>query len=411
MRFVKQLSLFLIALFTVTTIHAQRDVTELLESKRSQFDNLPEVALLRPEPGNPPGLDLKEIKQYQFFSVDQAAMDKRKNGNRGLLKLKLTYNNRPIILELVKIDLFGDYGQVTQASNGASVAVERGDYYWGKVKGKANSLTALSVFENNIEGLISIGEERFNLGKVANSASHIMYLANDVPLDQPECLTESLVEGFSETTGEAIPETSGTTVGSVGVYYEVDYDIYQSKNSSITETTNYITAILNEVAILYANESINLYISEIKIWDTPDPYEGLSGSSTRLTTFRDNLNGNYNGDLAHLLSFVCAEPCQDDDNDGVCNTIDACPGSDDTQDADGDGIPDDCNNVVSNFGNNPLTHSGGGNTTTTLNLGNQTDVAFSINQLGARTNGKPSNRYIDVVTVTYIDGNSQPTLP
>jgi hypothetical protein len=35
-------------------------------------------------------------------------------------------------------------------------------------------------------------------------------------------------------------------------------------------------------------------------------------------------------------------PCADDDGDTVCNAADKCPGKDDRPDADGDGVPDDC---------------------------------------------------------------------
>ncbi len=304
MRFFTKLSLFLL-LFTFSfSLQAQRNVSELVESKRPQLENLPEVALARAIPGNPAGLDLKEIKQYQLFSIDRATMNNRKNTDRGLLKLKLDYGNRPMVLELVKKDLFGPQGKVTLASNGNAIEMTEGDYYWGKVRGKANSMAAISIFEDNIEGLITIDGENFNFGKLKDEPYHIMYRSNDVPFDQPECLAESLVEDIGNTTtGSSIPETGSSAIGSVGIYYEIDHDIYLAKNSSITETTNFITAILNEVAIIYANESINLYISELKVWDVVDPYAGLSGAGARLDAFRDNLNGNYNGDLAHLISF------------------------------------------------------------------------------------------------------------
>ena len=35
-------------------------------------------------------------------------------------------------------------------------------------------------------------------------------------------------------------------------------------------------------------------------------------------------------------------PCPDDDDDGVCNDVDQCPGGDDNADVDGDGFPDHC---------------------------------------------------------------------
>jgi hypothetical protein len=34
--------------------------------------------------------------------------------------------------------------------------------------------------------------------------------------------------------------------------------------------------------------------------------------------------------------------CPDGDDDGVCDALDACPGSDDREDVDGDGLPDGC---------------------------------------------------------------------
>jgi hypothetical protein len=42
------------------------------------------------------------------------------------------------------------------------------------------------------------------------------------------------------------------------------------------------------------------------------------------------------------ISTLQASGCPDDDGDGVCNDVDACPGFDDTLDDDGDGVPDDC---------------------------------------------------------------------
>ena len=616
-------------------LYAQKNVAELVESKRPQLDNLPEAALARAIPGNPSGLDLKEIKQYQLYSIDKRGMSLRKNKNRDLLKLKLAYTNKTYVLELVKKNLFGNEGKVTLASNGNEVDMLQGDYYWGMVKGKTNSMAAISVFEDNIEGLITIDGETFNFGKLKDEPYHIMYRADDVSMDQPECLAETLVEDLGNTTTTpSIPAANSSSIGSVGIYYEVDHDIYLAKNSSVTETTNFITAILNEVAIVYANESINLYISEIKVWDVVDPYSQLTSAGTRLDAFRDRLNGNYNGDLAHLISFdgggglayinvLCndfygvgyssidnsyntfptyswtvmvlahelghnlgsphthacawngnntpldgcgtqagygdsscsdvapipsnggtvmsychltsaginlsngfgAQPgdlirskivnaanigcligcsvgsaCDDgnvcttndaydvdcncvgtalpdSDNDGVCDTNDICPGGDDTADTDGDGTPDFCDTCNDNlvgtacddgddcttndvydancncagvsadsdndgvcdavdtcpggddlldennngtpdacevscftqttsFSNSTLTHVGSGAKTTTLSFTEITkDVQFSINEINSKLNGKASRRYTEQVTVSYVDGN------
>jgi hypothetical protein len=102
-----------------------------------------------------------------------------------------------------------------------------------------------------------------------------------------------------------------------------------------------------------------------------------------------------------------------DDNDSYGNACDNCPNVDneDQADADDDGIGDlcdssNCNNqITAGFNINPLTHSGTGSsssTTGTLPNGIE-DASFTISNLGSKTNGNPNGRYIDVVTVEYVD--------
>lgn len=51
-----------------------------------------------------------------------------------------------------------------------------------------------------------------------------------------------------------------------------------------------------------------------------------------------------------------------------------------------------------------MTHSGSGSNSTTLNLANNSqDVSFSVSGIGQKTKGKQSNKYIELVTVTYMD--------
>lgn len=46
---------------------------------------------------------------------------------------------------------------------------------------------------------------------------------------------------------------------------------------------------------------MKLSISCIKIWDTPDPYP--LDAYYKLVDFTERLNGEFNGDLAHLVSY------------------------------------------------------------------------------------------------------------
>lgn len=106
----------------------------------------------------------------------------------------------------------------------------------------------------------------------------------------------------------------------------------------------------------------------------------------------------------------CTGTYSDLDGDGVCDGDDICPGGDDTIDTDGDGIPDycdlDCTSTSSAFALNPLTHSGSGSNATTLSFpAGNIDVTFTLSQLNAKLNGNPNNRFIDRVTVSYVNGS------
>ncbi|MBT8287985.1 MAG: metallophosphoesterase [Bacteroidia bacterium] len=99
----------------------------------------------------------------------------------------------------------------------------------------------------------------------------------------------------------------------------------------------------------------------------------------------------------------------DTDNDSVPDGCDQCEGFDDSIDSDSDGIPDGCDNPVTcdpaAQGGTTLTHSGAGSNEVTYTINGQ-DVSFTISGLDQRTNGKPANRYVEQVSVSYTDGDN-----
>lgn len=101
----------------------------------------------------------------------------------------------------------------------------------------------------------------------------------------------------------------------------------------------------------------------------------------------------------------------DNDGDGIANCNDICPSGDDNLDSDGDGTPDacDCTTINTSFSSNTLSHQGPGSASTTLNLsgGIHKDASFTISELNARTSGKPNSRFVEQITVNYLNGNGQ----
>jgi len=173
---------------------------------------------------------------------------------------------------------------------------------------------------------------------------------------------------------------------------------------------------------LNSNKSLSINLSGIDYCSGTPPCadadgDGVCDVDDVCPGFDDNLIGTScsEGDVCTINDTwgndcLCSGTYSDSDGDGVCDGNDVCPGGDDNIDTDGDGIPDDCDldcTITSNsFNTNPLTHSGSGSSSTTLTFPNgNNDAPFSINNISAKTNGKASKKYIDKLTVSYVDGN------
>ena len=162
-----------------------------------------------------------------------------------------------------------------------------------------------------------------------------------------------------------------------------------SAGSTITQGTySASNASSASISILGEVQSVSVSLE--------DDLDGDSGSSQMSVSLTD-------------ISY-CQGPsnCPDADGDNVCDANDVCPGFDDLQDADNDGIPDGCDacsNQTTNFPTSSLSHSGTGSTSTSVSLTNQEDISFNISGIGSKVNGKASGRYIEEVSVSYVDGS------
>lgn len=214
----------------------------------------------------------------------------------------------PLELDLVRVEVLDPSFLVFESGTMEPVNYDRGIHYRGVVTGARNSVAAVSVFDGEISGLISLPDVgNLVLGKVeqerpqAETSPYLLY--NDAALmaqEHFECATEDSGEAYLRETLEATAHDGRSAAGCVRIYFEVDHDIYNNKGGT-SGAVSYVEAIFNEVATLYANENINVVISEILVWNTPSPYAG-SSSSTLLNQFQ-RTRTSFNGDLAQLLSY------------------------------------------------------------------------------------------------------------
>lgn len=192
-------------------------------------------------------------------------------------------------------------GFILTTSSGRSVDYTPGLYYAGTLDGDPTALVAISVFDNEIHGLISTKNGNYVIGLVegARNKEHLIY--NDRYFRQPQdldCATPDDGEVYRPSDLEY--NQARTTGDCIQVYIEIDDDIVTNKGG-VVGATNYVTGVFNQSITLYANESLEMGISEIKAWNTPAPYSG-SSSSAMLSSYQSN-TGAFNGDLSHLVSY------------------------------------------------------------------------------------------------------------
>ena len=215
---------------------------------------------------------------------------------------------------------FYDFNIVTSSGEVISPSTSN-KHYRGIVTNDDNSLSAISFFEDDVMGVISTQNGDYNIVKYKEQ--YIMY--KDVNLKHSlefNCDTEddSKFKGYDPDVlleKNKAKSAAGSAQKCVKLYFETEYDIYQNKGS-VTGVENYVTALFNQVAILYQNESITTTISEIKVWDTTDPYTA-SNTASLLNQFQSNIS-TFNGDLGQLLTFRSIGGGRAAGFSGLCNS-------------------------------------------------------------------------------------------
>ncbi|MEP7128768.1 MAG: M12 family metallo-peptidase [Chitinophagales bacterium] len=245
------------------------------------------------------------IKKSVAVTLDMNALAAMKAANEDFVAFSFPYDDKTITLELYKVSILtDDFTVITNQSNGDAISYTPGIYYRGIVKGDDHSVAALSFFDGEMMGIVSSDQyNNINIGKslstTAKNYDYVIYSDKNLPAKETSCATVD-DPAYAELLKEYA--TNGAAMRSnncVRIYYEMDNNLYISNGSSTTTTTNWMTAVHNNVATLYINDAVSTTISQIFIWTTADPYDGTT-SSSQLSKFKTN-RPTFNGDLGELV--------------------------------------------------------------------------------------------------------------
>ncbi|KMQ64998.1 zinc metalloprotease [Chryseobacterium angstadtii] len=249
----------------------------------------------------------KKLLQYKEAATDITVITVKSN------ELKRIVNERPevieftfpfdqdkqITVELYKNEIFTNNFKVKTGKD-EEVSYTPGVYYQGIVKNDNNSVVAFSFFNDDIVGVASTPQlGNIVIGKVKGSEDFVSYSDSKLTGVNPFICGVDELKGDQKVILNPDTAKKSPTQNCVRVYYEVCFKPYQNNGSNTVTTTNWLTAIHNNISTLYSNDDIRISLSEIYIWTTQDPYNGSPDGN--LTAFEGN-RPTFNGDLAHLIN-------------------------------------------------------------------------------------------------------------
>ncbi|WP_108808632.1 M12 family metallo-peptidase [Aquimarina spinulae] len=244
----------------------------------------------------------KQLKDYVLLSLDQSKMKSLQGNFPNTMNLSIPGQKAAMSLDLVKVSIRTDDFSAIDMPSGKMLSRDNIAHYRGVVKGQSNSLVALSFYEDKVSGFISIDGQNGNLvvGPVKNSKSHILYKDKEISyLYDFSCQVEDDIEKGGYTIEElADNPQSKAAAKCVKIFFDICTDIVSDKGGA-QAASNYIEAVFNQVAALYANDQISLKLSGTKAWTSNQPF---SNNSLDSYISYKNQNG-LNGDLGHMVNY------------------------------------------------------------------------------------------------------------
>lgn len=161
----------------------------------------------------------------------------------------------------------------------------------------------LSFFENEIMGLICQNDQNLNIERVPSILSdhshYIMYEAGTNYDLSCEVLESTQTTSWSTEFNSNITSQPGSPIG---IFLVCDYRMFRDNGESVDETINFAMGLFNIVSGIYQNAGIEIFISELLVWTTQDPYYAASSFTSSPVLERFRCEKFFQGRIAHLIS-------------------------------------------------------------------------------------------------------------
>lgn len=258
----------------------------------------------------------KYVKNATLLRIDEVKLSELYKSKHDNITFKLKYEGgRTINLELTRVELLEPDFTIKSIKTGRKMTSEEyipGVYYNGIIVGDEKSVAAVSIFQDEVIGVISNAEGNINLGQnrtITDKKSYILYNDADILIKTDFiCPVGDVMDNFykgkeNQINNERKEHKGGDySILPVKMYFECDYKMYQDAGYNTTTLVNFVSGFFNGVKAIYQNEYIPFTISSITYWSQVDPYASLNNSYDILLRFGGENKDFFEGNLAHLLS-------------------------------------------------------------------------------------------------------------
>ena len=251
----------------------------------------------------------KELNKVDYFNYNNNSINELMATSSNFVTIEIPTiedKNNNWTIDLIEVtSSFYQYDISTNLGTPYTGELNKRKHYRGIIRGAEDkSLVAISFFENEIMGVISIkGMANVNITKLTNSTTHIMYKDTETRLPSNfncETVDDPSLNYDPKILLKGINNNKSSNGDCVEMEFTTEEDIYANKGS-VSNVIDYVEGVFNIVATLYQNENIEVRISHIHIYIGGDPYS--AGNPSGLLTEYQNEKSSINGDLSMLLTF------------------------------------------------------------------------------------------------------------
>ena len=283
----------------------------LIELKASapSFDNKP-VSIFTISDATPIDASLTKLSNETFgleLDLKQDVINELLDQNKDQLEMSIPVGvDDELILSLTRNEIFADGMLQISTSEGNNAIQTSGLFYAGHLVSDPSKKAAISVFNDQIVGFVTASNGlQLTIGKIKSNANnkHVIFAEENFgEAPSNECADVPFATSAQKIKALAASGVAKSTGPNnvVRVYFEVDYDTYLELGS-VQACVDMTTGIFNAVYSIYQNIAVNLVITEVYVWSTPDNYDKTDTSwGQRLVDFRTTRTS-FNGDVAHLI--------------------------------------------------------------------------------------------------------------